>query len=197
MTRLGPGDLGHLLRVVTPDVLVAATRDWRRRVGEYWFWQVPDAVSVDALRERGLLLGDTSDGDELVVDPARPDTLVVLPRDADDAVVVEGGLLAAVDWVLEGNLNPWVEGWTFEAPGNVTEQRPLPGDLDGAAASLAALGAHAHVVDLGDRRTFFLPSVEGRLSLHRFEDEPLVVDVSHAESADPAEIDRLLAAVGC
>ena len=91
-----------------------------------------------------------------------------------------------------------MERWTFEAPAaRVQQHQTLPTGLRlaDAAQRLAALQEHSLVVDLGERQTFFLPAIQGRLSLYELEDEPLEMDLSHDEEADPKEVARLLAAV--
>jgi hypothetical protein len=192
--QLGEGALGHLIRVYPPQQVRTKTLEWRERVQQFWFWDTSDAgAAVEALQQRGVLLADTFDGDELCFDPADPETLYVLPRDEEIAHCMESGFLAALDWMLSGVLNPWVEGWTFEAWANRVElSKVAPGQLPQAASLVEALGEHSHGVDLGDRRTFFLPSIQGRLSLYQFPDETLSIDLSCDETVSAEEIDRLL-----
>ena len=110
--RLGEGALGNFVRVYAPARLPDLTRAWRERVTEYWFWDTSEAgVKPESLQERGVVVADSFDGDELCFDPADPETLFVLPRNDDNARRVGPGFIAAVDWMLSGALNPWVEGW--------------------------------------------------------------------------------------
>lgn len=196
--QLGEGALGHLIRVYPPQQVPSNTAEWRERVQQFWFWDTAEAgVAREALQQRGVLLADTFDGDELCFDPADRETLYVLPRDDETAHRMESGFLAALEWMLSGVLNPWVEGWTFEAWANrVAVSKTVPGQLAEAASSVEALGEHSHAVDLGDRRTFFLPSIQGRLSLYQFPDGTLSIDLSCDETVAAEEIDRLLRAVG-
>ena len=196
--RLGDGSLGHLVRVTGPAALEDASREWRERSAAYWFWDMGDTgVTPESLQAHGVLLADTYDGDELVLDPSG--AMVVLPRNEDAAVRVGPDFIDALDWLLSGRLNPWVEGWTFEAhEARVNRSWALPAGLTLASASdaVATLGAHDHVVEVDGRRTFFLPSVEGRLSLYQPEDEDAMADLSHDEGADPAEVARVTSALG-
>jgi hypothetical protein len=172
--------------------------DWRARIKEYWFWDTKEAgVAPESLQERGVVVADTFDGDELCFDPADPETLFVLPRDEDLARRVGPGFVAAVDWLLSGELNPWVEGWTFEAWTNRAEVRQtLHGRrLADAARAIADLGEHSHVVELDDRKTYFLPAVSGRLSLYQGEDGAARLDLTYDEAANPGAVDDVLAAV--
>lgn len=198
MERLGEGALGHFVRVHEPAKLPALTLDWRVRIKEYWFWDTSEAgVAPESLQERGVVVADSFDGDELCFDPADPETLFVLPRDEDLARRVGPGFIAAVDWMLSGALNPWVEGWTFEAWTHRAEVRQaLHGrQLADAARAIAALGEHSHVVELGDRRTFFMPAIGGRLSLYQLDDGAARVDLTYDETADPEAVDVVLAAI--
>jgi hypothetical protein len=196
--RLGEGSLGHFVGVEGPAGLGKASKGFRERAAQYWFWDTSETgVTPESLQQQGILLASSFDGDELCLDPSG--LLVVLPRNEDVATAVGPGFLDALDWMLSGHLNPWVEGWTFEADvARVRQHPPLPASLGLAEAAqrLAALQEHSHVVDLGERQTFFLPAVQGRLSLYELVDEPLEMDLSHDEDADPAEMARLLSVVG-
>jgi hypothetical protein len=123
--------------------------------------------------------------------------LFVLPRDEDVARRVGPGFIAAVDWMLSGTLNPWVEGWTFEAWTNRTEVREaFPGRrLADAARAVTDLGQHSHAVELDHRTTFFLPAIGGRLSLYELDDGVARVDLSYEEAADPDAVDVVVAVI--
>ncbi len=194
--RLGAGALGHFVRVHVPGKLPALTREWRERVSEYWFWDTAEAgVAPEALQERGVLVADSFDGDELCCDPAEPDALFVLPRSEDVAHRVDGGLLAALDWMLSGALNPWTEGWTFEAwtdRAEVMRSFPAGPGLAEATRAVAGLGLHSHLVDLGERKTFFLPDTGARLSLYQLAGEDLAMDLTCDQDSGPEVVDRFV-----
>ena len=85
--RLGDGALGHLVRVYPPTTLGTRTSEWRARVQEYWFWDTTAAgVEPESFQDRGVVVADTFDGDELCFLPEDPDALFLLPRDDDDVV---------------------------------------------------------------------------------------------------------------
>ena len=197
--RLGEGTLGHFVRVHVPVRLPDLTFDWRQRITKDWFWDTTEAgVAPEALQTRGVVVAESFDGDEVCFDPADPETLFVLPRNEDVVRRVGPGFTAAVEWMLSGALNPWVEGWTFEAWTNRAEVRQT---LDGrlladAAGAIAALGEHSHVVELRYRKTFFLPGIGGRLSLYEGEDEGVVgLDFTYDTTANAAAVDLVVAAV--
>jgi hypothetical protein len=196
--RLGEGALGNFVRVFAPAKMPDLTRAWRERVKEYWFWDTHEAgVKPESLQDRGIVVADSFDGDELCFDPADPETFFVLPRHEDLARSVGPGFIAAVDWMLSGALNPWVEGWTFEAWTHRAELREKHRSrrLDEAARTVADLGGHSHMVDVDHRKTFFLPAIGGRLSLHQDEQGALDVDFAYDETADPEVVKTVLVAV--
>lgn len=195
--RLGGGSLGHLVRVWPPTTLRARTSEWRARVQEYWFWDTSAAgIESASFQERGVVVADTFDGDELCFLPEDPDALFLLPRDDDDVVPAGPGLLPALDRLLVGDPDQWVEGWTFEAFGDDRREvrRELGHGLDlaGAVHAVAELGEHAHVVELGERTTFFLPGIGGRLSISQLNGHAPSLDLSHDPEADPMAVARLL-----
>jgi SMI1 / KNR4 family (SUKH-1) len=198
--RLGEGALGNFVRVYEPAKLPAITRDWRGRINEYWFWDTSEAgLARESLQEHGVVLADSFDGDELCFDPADPETLYVLPRSEDAVRRVGPGFIAAVDWMLSGALNPWVEGWTFEAWTNRVEVRQvLHGRrLSDAARAIVDLGEHSHMVGLDDRKTYFLPAIGGRLSLYQENDGAgdTNADLTYDEAASPEAVEVVLAAM--
>lgn len=196
--QVGGGSLGHFVGVLSPDQLPEMTADWRARVQDYWFWDTEESgANRETLQQRGVILASSFDGDELCFDPADPDTLYVLPRNDDVAHRVGPGFLAALEWMLSGRLNPWVEGWTFEANVHRAEQRPqFEGgpSLAEATRALVALDEHSHLIELAGRTTFFFPEISGRLSAHEAE-ESLWVDFYYDDEADPTEVARILDAI--
>lgn len=120
-----------------------------------------------------------------------------MPRNDDIARRVGPGFIAAVDWMLSGALNPWVEGWTFEAwTHRIEVGQALHGRrLDDAARVVADLGGHSHVVGVDHWKTFLLLAIGGRLSLHQDEEGTLEVDLAYDQTADPETVDTVLAAM--
>lgn len=195
--RVGGGSLGHFVGVLTPAQVASETDAWRDRIRNYWFWDTTEAgVDRTALQDRGILLASSFDGDELCFDPADPEAFYVLPRNEDVAHRVGPDFLDALQWMLAGNLNPWVEGWTFEVNARRLDEHGefAPGTtLDEATAALVALGEYSHVVDLDGRTTFFLPDIAGRLSVYESGSEPGTwFDLSYDDEADPARVRRIL-----
>jgi hypothetical protein len=100
VTRLGEGVLGgSFVRIYPPWRIEKELDGWRRRIEQYWFW---DAGRELLPKERALecvILGDTTNGDELVFHPTRPGRLLVLPRDSEEIFEPGGDLLSAIEWM--------------------------------------------------------------------------------------------------
>ena len=55
---------------------------------------------------------------------------------------------------------------------------------------------HSHVLELRGRTTFFLPDIEGRLSLYQLDDDPAAsLDFTYDDAADPKVIGRIMGAL--
>lgn len=118
IARFGEGTLGVYVRVYPPyQILEGDNRvtEWRKRIDEYWFWDEGKDVLTKAKALECIIVADTMDGDEVVFHPAEPDRLYVLPRNEEGVYVTDGGLLPAVDWLLNsGTLTDPIDDRTFE-----------------------------------------------------------------------------------
>jgi hypothetical protein len=98
VTKLGEGVLGgDLVRVYPPWRIAKELGEWRRRIAKYWFWDKSRAALPKERALECVIIGDTTNGDELVFHSSRPGTLFVLPRDAEKADALTGDLWVAVD----------------------------------------------------------------------------------------------------
>src|SRR5262249_17740167 len=76
-----------------------------------------------------VIIGDTLDGDELIVHPGNPERIYVLPRHSEKIYVAGDGLLAAIEWLCtSGTLTEQFPERNFEPfdsqagqSGNVTD----------------------------------------------------------------------------
>ena len=71
--------------------------EWRARIAEYWFWTTVPHRLTPSRALQAAVIGDTTDGDELVVHPDEPERIYVLPRYDDNVYVAGDGLPAAVE----------------------------------------------------------------------------------------------------
>jgi hypothetical protein len=60
---------------------------------------------------QSVILGDTLDGDELIVHPSQPERVYVLPRHSEDIHIAGEGLLPALEWLCSSGAftEPFVE----------------------------------------------------------------------------------------
>jgi hypothetical protein len=116
VTRFGEGVLGgSYLRIYPPRRILSGSNEWRQRIDEYWFWDDgADVLTKDQVLE-SIIIGDTLDGDELIVHPDNPERIYVLPRESEDIPVAGEGLPAAIEWMCSsGTLTEPFEERNFE-----------------------------------------------------------------------------------
>ena len=89
VTRLGYGELASI-QVLTPDMVRGRLGEHRGLMAGYWMWASPDVVFGQDEAVESVCIADTWHGDVMVVAPALPDRIVVLPRSADSIVVLDG-----------------------------------------------------------------------------------------------------------
>jgi len=104
VTGLGEGLLGGFVRIYPPRRILAGSNnvhDWRRRIDRYWFWDAGHDVLSRAQVLRSMVIGDTTNGDELIVCPDIPGRLYLLPRDSDEIWAIGNDMPGAITWLLE------------------------------------------------------------------------------------------------
>jgi hypothetical protein len=100
VTRLGEGVLGgSFVRIYPPWRVLRELGEWRDRIRKYWFWDKGRKLLPKERALESAIVGDTVGGDELVVHPAKPDRLFVLPRESETIFEAGHDLLTAVDWM--------------------------------------------------------------------------------------------------
>jgi hypothetical protein len=104
VTRLGWGTLNALVRVLPPPEIRARLDEHRGLMAGFWFWDdTPDGIDQD-WGMGSIPIADTLDGDALVVHPADPGRIVILPRNLERAFARDAGLLEAIEWVCSGRV---------------------------------------------------------------------------------------------
>ena len=99
VTQLGEGILGTLVRIYPPWRIDKELNEWRRRIDKYWFWDKGRKLLPKARALECVIVGDTSNGDELVFHPCRPGHMFVLPIDSEKIFDAGADLLEAVNWM--------------------------------------------------------------------------------------------------
>ncbi len=148
VTRLGEGVLGTFVRVYPPWRISNELEVWRQRIAKHWFWDKTKAVLPKERALECVIVGDTTNGDELIFHPSRSGTLFVLPRTRGKTLEVAGDLWAAVGFACSsGKLTKPLATCDFEPfdsrrdGANKKEKAGAVGDPEGE--SLGALIASA------------------------------------------------------
>ena len=116
VTRFGEGILGgSYIRIYPPHRIREELTEWRQRIEEYWFWDDGHEVLTKKQALQCMIVGDTLDGDELIVHPDIPDRIYVLPRNSEDIHVAGDGLHEAIEWLCgSGTLTAAFDERVFE-----------------------------------------------------------------------------------
>jgi hypothetical protein len=103
VTQFGEGVLGgSWLRIYPPRRILAGKNnlaEWRQRIDKYWFWDDGRDVLTKEQALQSVIIGDTLDGDELIVHPDHTDRVYVLPRNSEKIYLAGDGLPAAIEWL--------------------------------------------------------------------------------------------------
>jgi hypothetical protein len=101
VTRFGEGVLGgSYIRIYPPRRILTGMNnvaEWRQWIDEYWFWDDGRDVLTKAQVLESVIIGDTLDGDELIVHPSKPERIYVLPRHSEDILIAGDGLPEAIE----------------------------------------------------------------------------------------------------
>jgi predicted DNA-binding WGR domain protein len=100
MKTLGEGVLGGtFVRVYGPGTIAKGLNSWRKRIKQYWFWDLSSAVLTKKRAVESVIIADSLQGDELLFHPEEPDRLLVLPRYKEIIFVAGSTMLEAVEWM--------------------------------------------------------------------------------------------------
>lgn len=99
ITKFGEGAMTEI-RIYPPRRILNGLnnlREWRKRIGEYWFWDVnPEILNKEQALEC-IIIADTFVGDELAFHPRNPETIYFLPRHDDNIYKIDG-FYEAMEW---------------------------------------------------------------------------------------------------
>jgi predicted DNA-binding WGR domain protein len=100
MKTLGEGVLGGtFVRVYGPWRIAKDLKPWRKRIKQYWYWDLGSAILTKERAAESVIIADSLHGDELLFHPEEPDRLLVLPRYKEKIFVAGSNLLEAVEWM--------------------------------------------------------------------------------------------------
>ena len=111
--------MGSYIRIYPPHRILGRTSNnllrWRQRISEYWFWDLGRDVLTKQEALQFVKIGDTLDGDELIVHPSNPERVFVLPRNRHEIYVAGDGLPEAIEWLCSsGTLTEAFDERNFE-----------------------------------------------------------------------------------
>jgi hypothetical protein len=98
ITRFGEGSYADLFRLYPPDRIRADLAEMRARWAEFWFFDQSADLLASHEAQEAVPIGDTFDGDELVVHPKRDDVVFILPRHVDRIATVASDLRSLHRW---------------------------------------------------------------------------------------------------
>jgi len=106
VTKFGEGVLGgSYIRIYPPRrILGGNLLQWRQRINEYWFWDLGRDVLTKEEALQSVKIGDTLDGDELIVHPSNPERVFILPRNRHEIYVAGDGLSEAIEWLCSSGI---------------------------------------------------------------------------------------------
>src|SRR5262245_16347730 len=100
VTKFGEGVLGgSYIRIYPPHRILSGPNnliEWRGRIDAYWFWDTGQDVLTKEMVLESVIIGDTLEGDELIVHPSNPERVFVLPRHSSGIYVAGDGLPEAM-----------------------------------------------------------------------------------------------------
>jgi hypothetical protein len=108
VTQFGEGVLGgYYIRIYPPNRILDGennVREWRERINQYWFWDQDKDILTKEQALQSVIIGDTLDGDELIVHPDHPERIYVLPRHTEEIFIAGEGLPATIEWLCSNGI---------------------------------------------------------------------------------------------
>jgi hypothetical protein len=137
VTQFGEGVLGSYVRIYPPRRILSGANnliEWRRRIDQYWFWDGSSGTLTKEQALEAVIIGDTLDGDELIVHPGNPERIYVLPRQSEQIYVAGDGLPAAIEWLCtSGTLTEPFPERNFEPFNSQARQHGNTAAIEGVA----------------------------------------------------------------
>jgi hypothetical protein len=122
VSEFGSGILGGTyVRIYLPETIMLTLDEWRNRITEYWFWDEGKDVLTKEEVLSSVRIGDTYDGDEIVL---LKNEYFVLPRHSEMIYKAGTTLEETITWLCSsGILTEAFSERNFEPfnPGEITE----------------------------------------------------------------------------
>ena len=105
VTTLGEGILGgDYIRIYPPWRIANELDAWHKRIEEYWFWDDRSSALTKNKVLESIIIGDTLNGDEIILHPDQPDHIFVLPRNSEIIYYSGNGLFETIDWLCSSGM---------------------------------------------------------------------------------------------
>lgn len=106
-------------RIYPPSRILSGSNninEWRKRIDEYWFWDEEPIVITKEKALECIIFADNINGDELIFHPNEPNSIYILFRDDEQAILIEGGIFKTLEWYADDeDFVDADETWTFES----------------------------------------------------------------------------------
>lgn len=100
--KYGSGILGGTyIRVYLPETIVLTLEEWKNRIKEYWFWDEGKEVLIKDEVLNSIRIGDTFDGDEIVLLNSQ---YYILPRNSEMIYKAGNTLEEAINWLCSSGI---------------------------------------------------------------------------------------------
>jgi hypothetical protein len=98
----GSGILGGTyVRIYLPETIVLTITEWKNRITEYWFWDEGAAVLTKEQVLDSVRIGDTFDGDEIILYKSE---YYILPRNSEMIYKAGKTLEETVNWLCSSGI---------------------------------------------------------------------------------------------
>ncbi|MCD0468122.1 SMI1/KNR4 family protein [Flavobacterium sp. JAS] len=102
VSTYGSGILGGTyVRIYLPETIILTLAEWKSRITEYWFWDEGPAVLTKDEVLNSVRIGDTYDGDEIIL---LKNEYFVLPRHSEMIYKAGNTLEEMITWLCSSGI---------------------------------------------------------------------------------------------
>lgn len=102
VSTYGSGILGGTyVRIYLPETIILTLSEWKSRIAEYWFWDEGAAVLTKDEVLNAVRIGDTYDGDEIIL---LKNECFILPRHSEMIYKAGNTLEETINWLCSSGI---------------------------------------------------------------------------------------------
>ncbi len=198
VTQLGEGTYAGFVRVYPPNKILSEYRAFQERWDEYFFWDEGDKVLPKAKVLECIIVGDTLQGDELIIHPLEPNRLLVLPRESEEIFEVGTNLESALAWLCESGVlteritTTYFESWTPRERQTFMAST----EFDPVLKTLTGLELHDHLqVNHEDEFGELFVAEFGGSIVAGFDGVGMIASITYDKDAPSTKLDVLLQSI--